>query len=188
MTARLPNGKFAPAIPVTASPPPPPPPPEPPKEPANPAPTNGDAQPFRGDTIAPPDPIVAPYGVRKDGTPAAKRGAKPRHTRNPDPPGVTPGQVADQSQRFEAAARMIVDTVEGGAVSILGDEWKMRTEEKPAITGATAAYLRYKNFPDIPPGWLLLAVVCAYALPRVGLPGTQERIKQIRGQFSSAPA
>lgn len=111
-------------------------------------------------------------------------GSKPRQL-NPRVPGtVDPAAGPD---RYREAATGAVLFTEGVAVGLISDEWKFRDEsEKNMLIDATEKYFRSANIPDIPPGFMLIAVMGMYALPRLQMPKTQQKISGIKAKFRPA--
>lgn len=104
---------------------------------------------------------------------------------NPPPPMPPPVD-------YGAMGAVLVDLVTQTAANILGPEWLPRSiddgkgnkvEERTVLIGATAAYLKSRQMPDIPPGWVLVAVVAAYATPRFTQPTTRQRIGGVLNWF-----
>lgn len=149
-------------------------------------PTNGPGS-RTGDAALDPS---APLGRKPDGTPKRGRG-RPRKewNRNPDPPGEIPSAPLhsrvlaspDNDRRYKAMAKMAVQTSNGALISLLGDEWRFKDGEETLLTDATYEYFKAIQMPDLPPGWVLVAVVCGYALPRVMSPTFKERVTLLMG-------
>lgn len=72
-------------------------------------------------------------------------------------PGATPAQKAEH----------YLDSGAGVAAMILGEHWRPNDTEAVELRAKLTRFLEAHNLPDLPPGWALLAVVCAYAVPRV---------------------
>jgi hypothetical protein len=91
------------------------------------------------------------------------------------------GPMARQSKvvDYHAMGIMCVDVVTGVAQQLGGAEWRPSADEYTNLTNATETYLRAKEFPDIPPGWVLCFVVCGYALPRLNSPTMREKLGRV---------
>lgn len=112
----------------------------------------------------------------------------------PKPARAKPGQPAPvvgdvpPPVNYRAVAGAAVGAALGIAVISLGDEWRPRDKaEHGGLVDAAAAYLEAQQIQDIPPGWLLLAVVASYAAPRLTAPTTKTRLyaawERLRGLF-----
>jgi hypothetical protein len=86
------------------------------------------------------------------------------HTPTQDPAQATaPDLGATPAQKAEH----YLDTGVGVASMILGEHWRPNETEAAELRAKFTRFMEARNLPDLPPGWALLAVVCAYALPRV---------------------
>ncbi len=91
-------------------------------------------------------------------------------------------------------AGVIVDMSTGLLCNVLGPDWAPREirspdnsasiSERKLLADATAAYLRAKQFSDLPPGLMLTVVVLAYATPRFAAPTTRSRIGWLWGKVT----
>lgn len=116
---------------------------------------------------------------------------RPSGTAPQSPPGhisgdqlVRPGgSVVDRFQHTGAAlAGMLV----GACVMGISDEWIAKPEEMDELTKSFTAYCRAKNFPDLPPGIVLLGSLAMYALPRLRMPKTEQKLASLVGRFGGA--
>ena len=132
------------------------------------------------DLIPPLHAVVAPDVPRKRGRP--KGSTKQARALNPAPPGETPNvqRAADPAPSapfdYNELAAPLTNTFFSLCVGIFGDEWKPAVSEAENIQNALARYLRAKNMPDLPPGWILAIAVSGYAAPRFTRPQTQAKI------------
>lgn len=98
----------------------------------------------------------------------------------PTPPGMS------QVINYDKMAMMLVRMTTGLAANVIGPEWrpqvfvdpesKAEVNEESMLVEATASYLRAKQAPDLPPGYMLLAVVAMYAAPRFTQPSTRQKV------------
>jgi hypothetical protein len=99
-------------------------------------------------------------------------------------PAIDPrdgGPMTRQSKvvDYHAMGVMCVDVVTAVAQQVGGEEWRPQVDEYKNLVNATETYLRAKEFPDLPPGWILCFVVCGYALPRLNAPTTREKLGRV---------
>jgi len=123
--------------------------------------------------------LTRPTGQRGRGRPP---GSKNRRTaENPEPPGERKvlGEFKPKVD-YDGMALLTVHTVVGVSVQLMGPEWNTSPEEDTNLCNATAAYFRAKQFPDIPPGWMLMFVVAAYVVPRLNHPNTKAKLARGR--------
>lgn len=110
-----------------------------------------------GDAMPPPPP-AAVDGARAQPVTAA--------------PAALP--VADAAER----ALHYVDTGLSVLTMVGGKAWAPNEVEALELRAAFARFIQSRNLPDIPPGWALLAVLCAYVAPRIlALPYVQEKLR-----------
>jgi len=157
---------------------------------------------MHGDAMAGFDPAIHALDAdgnprkKKDGSFASKRGRKPgqreaaqRENTRPNSSGKLPPKNVAESGTvsgdissvpevdFKAIAAAAVGTSLGIAVMTFGDEWRPKDKaEYSGLCDATESYFKAKGVQDLPPGWLLLATVTAYSLPRLTAPTTKSRI------------
>jgi hypothetical protein len=120
--------------------------------------------------------------------------SKPREFNPSEPQAQVPldprdgGPMHRQSKvvDYHAMGVMCVDVVTGVAQQLGGAEWRPSTDEYTNLTNATETYLRAKEFPDIPPGWVLCFVVCGYALPRLNSPTMREKLGRVGDKIKGA--
>ena len=111
---------------------------------------------------------------------------------NPPEPGELKARDGGPMQRqskpvdYHAMALMCVGTVTGVCEQFGGAEWRPSDDEHKTLTNSTETYLRAKEFPDLPPGWVLTFVVCAYALPRLNSPTMRERLGRVGDKIKGA--
>lgn len=162
-----------------------------------------------GSTLFPPDhPAQAPDNVihvssgRPRGRPRGPNYGKRNYAKenklraqrvlNPDEPPKAPDGGPAYLQRdtrpvdYDAMGKMCVDVVTGTATQFLGPDWKPEDVEHETLSKATATYLRAKQFPDVPPGWVLCFVVFAYSIKRLQMPDTQSRIGRLKHKIKGA--
>lgn len=169
---------------------------------------------MHGDAMAGFDPAIHALDAdgnprkKKDGSFASKRGRKPgqreaaqRENTRPNSTGKLPPKTAPDSGTipgdissapdvdYKAIAQAAVGTTLGIAVMTFGDEWRPKDKaEYSGLCDATESYFKAKGVQDLPPGWLLLATVTAYSLPRLTAPTTKSRIMagwlRIKGFFA----
>lgn len=71
-------------------------------------------------------------------------------------------------------------------IGIGGDEWQPRKDdrigldEKAMLEQVFGDYFVAKDWPDLPPGWALVAGLGMYALPRFGMPKTRSRMQRAK--------
>lgn len=149
-------------------------PPPPPIEPA--PPSGGPSEPAPKRRGRPP----LPPGERKQ-----RSRTPPRFVVNPDHPGGMQDTRAvvsvDRDKQYIEASKMLVGTVLS-ALAMLGDHWRAKSEEETFLSDATYKYMKAKQLPDLPPGWVLLGAVCIYALPRLMHPETERQIAKLMGR------
>jgi hypothetical protein len=93
----------------------------------------------------------------------------------PLPFGGSP--VAQAPVNYQAMSELIFDTSTGALAKMLGPEWLPSSkEERAAVTTAGKVYLASKQFPDIPPGMMLILVVSIYCAPRFREPSTSSKL------------
>jgi hypothetical protein len=95
----------------------------------------------------------------------------PAHTHTP-PIDVGAGVDAAQSAQVPGAspgdkAENWLGTWDSVGVMVLGEQWRPTPTESTELRAKLTRFLEVHNLPDLPPGLALLAVVCAYAVPRV---------------------
>ena len=142
----------------------------------------------------------APHGLRKDGTPAKKRGRKPGQvndaTDTSSAPAPAPAPMVSPVD-YAQMARQLTNLQLNIAVNALGPDWKPNEEagEAKQICAAWESYLRAKNVAQLSPEMLLLVVQSCYVLPRLPKPETKSRIRRfiewtrdIRGRFGATKA
>jgi hypothetical protein len=78
-------------------------------------------------------------------------------TMSAQPPGASP---ADKAENW-------LGTWDSVGVMVLGETWRPTPTESVELRAKLTRFLELHNLPDLPPGLALLAVVCAYAVPRV---------------------
>jgi len=110
-----------------------------------------------------------------------------------NPTGQLPALVSGSAPvDYDALGKMLVTVTTGMAVQFGGREWEATQDEHKMLSDATAKYLRANNYADIPPGWMLVICVCAYATPRIGAPTVQAKIgnlgRKVKGFFIRQPA
>lgn len=119
---------------------------------------------------------------RKGGAPAPASGdpAEPASRVGiPDAPGqqMLPGMEGIAApDRFDIAAEMYCQLAYGigGAIFRAAEEWRPDTpEEHNNLKRAVAAYLRFKQTEDLPPGMALAVAVGSFAVPRLMRPNTK---------------
>lgn len=164
-----------------------------------------DTTPKQGETIAPVETVVseneppetgtidAPYGFRKDGTPAKKRGRKPAGDagipgetrerlesvtqappRRQSPP-PTP-QAAPIAVDYDALGKVAATLWFGTGEVLLGSEWAPETGEPMMIAGAFSKYFQASGINDIPPGAQLALILGSYALKRTTRPTIKSKL------------
>lgn len=139
----------------------------------------------------------APYGLKSDGTPAAKRGPKPKSasderdkqrarlrsvtptTAKPkkvSPVEVTPLAVVNYQAMGESVASMFFHSGE----LVLGEEWApdVQKGEHLAVAGAFRDYFKSIQARDLPPGIALCFVLGIYTLKRATKPTIKGRLVQ----------
>jgi hypothetical protein len=134
-------------------------------------------------------------GAKRRGRPPGSKSA-PRPPASPQvaPQGViagdslvggvgAPGMPLD---RFSQTGAALAGMLTGGCMMALGSEWKPTPEEMNELTKSFTIYCRSKNFPDLPPGIVLLGAVAMYALPRLSMPETKSRLQAIERRFRGA--
>lgn len=100
---------------------------------------------------------------------------------NPNPPGTPDEPEADLSKAtaYKQMGVMATGLFIGGAVGVFGEEWKPKSEEEQhGLEVAVEAYCRAKGIGDLSPGWVLVGVVAAYALPRISQPATAQKLER----------
>lgn len=69
---------------------------------------------------------------------------------------------------------------------LLGDDWEPSAAQRRDVRGSTERWMRASNWSvDLPPGWALVMAVGMYALPRVALQSTRDRVGAIIGNLKS---
>jgi hypothetical protein len=96
----------------------------------------------------------------------------------PAQPGLPFGtQPGPAPVNYDAMATTLFDISTGAAGKLFGPEWlPSSNDEKQAVVGAAANYLRSKGLPDIPPGMMLVLVLGMYAAPRIQQPSTRGKL------------
>lgn len=120
-----------------------------------------------------PPKIVIPNA---DGTPGAAQ---------VDAPGSPAAQAAlaanpcDPAQAL-ASAQVCMQLVTTLGKMIDSDEWEPKPDEKQNLTSAFQNYFMVRGSPDIPPEVLVIATVGAYAVPRLQMPRTSDKIARVK--------
>lgn len=133
------------------------------------------------------DPAVHEDPPRRNaqGAWARKRGG-PRKRGQTVAPILSDAETGGQVQR-DAAARHCVSLLIAVGMNLFGNEWtpvkEGTVDERAALETAFADYFSASGLIDVPPSIALCMAVGAYALPRLALPGTRERIGSIVGRF-----
>jgi hypothetical protein len=169
----------------------------PPDAPAS-APTSG-GNPLQdspaGDAGATPQPVAGEFipGTTSGIPPAEPKrprgrppGSKTRKI-NPEPPPEITGGPRGGPVDYQAIGGAICDTIVGVCAGVIGPVWNYAgPEERRNLVSATANYMRAKNMPDIPPGWLLVIAISAFALPRLNHPQTINAIAKVKSKVTGA--
>lgn len=182
-----------------------PPPANPPEgEPSNGAPSDQspqEPQPEQGEPTAEGDDVAhesAPYGLKADGTPAAKRGPKPKSAGNEGDKqrarlrSVSPGKGAPQKPvpmaaealavvNYQAMGEMVAGVWFNAGQMLLGEEWApdVKGGEHLAVAGAFRDYFKAQQIKDLPPGFALVAVLGIYTLKRANRPTIREKLQGV---------
>jgi preprotein translocase subunit Sec61beta len=162
-------------------------------------PTQDELTPEQKPPINNVNPIDAPYGLNKDGTPAKKRGRKPAtesetaalHDKldsvtpaRPLPranaaakgsqPVMPPSQsiVTDYRVMGETAANLWFNV----GTAALGDDWKPEGNEPKLIAGAFTDYFRSKEIKVIDPTIVLVIALGSYTVSRVNKPTVKTKL------------
>lgn len=156
--------------------------------------------------IEPADPIVepaaadetdpeAPFGRKKDGTPAKQRGRKgaggsgtsiahgdsleqrlasvtPAPARSPRAAPSPPPIAADYGELGKLAANLFFALPQ----SFLGEEWAPEGQEPKMVADAFTHYFKATGMSDIPPGWMLTITLSGYTAAKMQKPTVRERI------------
>jgi hypothetical protein len=97
-------------------------------------------------------------------------GGEPRKNENVLP--VNPAGV-----NYDALAAMTFDLTVGTLTTVFGPEWQPKsTEEKSSVVIPLSAYMKSKNFSDLPPGMVLCVMVIAYSSTRLQAPNTKQKL------------
>lgn len=83
------------------------------------------------------------------------------------------------------SAELVISVGESVAVASLGELWTMKEPEKAFLGASLERYFAASGTPDVPPGWLLIAAIGLYALPRIMHPETQARIGKLMGKHNA---
>lgn len=131
----------------------------------------------------------AQHAVNPDGTPrfkvdgefALKRGRKNGATTAIAKPGKKgPIQISSTDKtKLVGAGKAATNLLINGCVLTLGDEWVAQKDEAEYICASFVDYFEAKGMTDIPPGFALCIALLAYAVPRVTMPKTQEKISTL---------
>lgn len=172
------------------------------------APDQNDDQEAQSPTDASPedDPEVsqdaAPYGLRADGTPAKKRGRKPKSTQDEadkqrarlrsvsagkglpqkvQTPEVNPALAVVNYQALgETAANLFFNI----GTMALGEGWQPDNQgEALAVAGAFRDYFKSQQIKDIPPGLALTLVITSYSLSHAQKPTVKSRLQKVGAWF-----
>lgn len=118
---------------------------------------------------------------RGRGRPRGSGTARPR-AMNPNPPGTPeapPEADLSKATAYRQMGIMAAGLFVGGTVGVFGEEWKPKSaEELNGLEIAVEAYCRAKGIGELSPGWVLVGVVAAYALPRLSQPATAEKLER----------
>lgn len=101
----------------------------------------------------------------------------------PGEPEPDPEAVAVVSQQ---AGTSLVSLVFGLCVMTLGEEWIPSAEEQDTASEATVKWFRANNWGDLPPGAVVATVFASYAVPRLMLPRTQERVSSLLARWTGS--
>ena len=78
---------------------------------------------------------------------------------------------------YDALAGMTFDLTVGTLTTVFGPEWQPKSpEEKQSVVIPLSAYMKSKNFSDLPPGMVLCVMVVAYSSTRLQTPNTKQKI------------
>lgn len=119
----------------------------------------------------------------KTGKFAKKRGRKTGETTKPNTGQIAAVQTSKQLGR--ATAFMIFSSGQ----ALFGEEWKpikdkdRGIDEETTMIDAWSEYYLLTGKKDLPPWAGISVVCCAYALPRLSMPKTQERLSGFRGMI-----
>lgn len=139
----------------------------------------------------------APYGLRKDGTPAKKRGPKAapgvtdtRAAQRDKLRSVTPSKArakpVDQVQsptmavvNYQAMGQAVASMFFSVGTLAFGNDWQPDEQEGEhlAVAGAFRDYFRATNMRDLPPGFALCFVLGVYTLKRAAKPTMSSKLK-----------
>lgn len=138
----------------------------------------------------------APYGRRVDGTPAMKRGPKPRGASDekdkqrarlrsvsqPAPkaakvtaPNVSPVAIVNYQAMGESAASIFF----GVGTLAFGDDWQPDTAngEHLVVAAGFRDYFKAKEWKDLPPGFALCFILGTYAIKRASKPTMRSKLQ-----------
>lgn len=129
----------------------------------------------------------AQHAVNHDGRPVlTDKGLWRKRREFEQPPAKDEESIALATEKAGAAA---AGTFFAVATMALGEEWRPTVEEQSAVTLATVKWFQAHEWGDLPPGAVVATVVLAYAIPRLQMPETQEKIVNLWHSLSgSRPA
>lgn len=114
------------------------------------------------------------HALGKDGKPVlTEKGLWRKRREFEQPPPKDQESIDLATEKAGAAA---AGTFFAVATMALGEEWRPTLEEQSAVTLATVKWFQAHEWGDLPPGAVVATVVLAYAIPRLQLPATQEKI------------
>jgi len=120
--------------------------------------------------------------LTKDGKFRRKRGrANVNKSTNESGIGVSSGGIDSKpvGMDFTATGKMFAGIMFGGFQAVFdSEEWEPNNSERSQIENATVKYCESQNIADIPPGIALVLCVGMYALPRLAMPNTREKLKK----------
>jgi len=145
---------------------------------------------------------AAPYGVKADGTPAKKRGRKPKSTQDEADKqrarlrSVGPGKGLPQKVQtpdvnpalavvnYQALGETAANLWFNVGMLAMGEDWKPDNQgEALAVAGAFRDYFKSQQIKDIPPGLALTLVLTSYSLAHAQKPTVKTRLQKVGAWF-----
>lgn len=142
------------------------------------------------------------HETKKDGTPKLSKngvlcrrpGRRAGASKSRVFTGPQPGEQAEilpgtESAHYDAAGRAMAQTIFAAGAALFGEEWQPQRvesvglDEDAQMQSAWADYFRARGVVDVPPGVAVGIAMVSYALPRLSMPKTRNRIKGLIAKF-----